>query len=298
MSDFKVLGESGITRPCLVALDMVLSGPLDPQRATVLTKNGNEHLFVLWGCGGWPFEGIIIPTGFMSGYGGEGGRGFSLALCMLYEHDIPIDHVEVTDRKFDSINAGHFPAQWQERVRRAVVPCEMPIPGWVFVPHWNLLKRRRLWRVQHWRSIDIELAEEVEDVDDFSRIVGDKLWSAATGLRRNAPPQRYQHAGLTLRDAWIEFSNEQRRRIGPIPEQPGKNDVKATLRAMKLEEGLLRRAEMAVNSTNHLLHDRNAGWDKAEACFNATVAAMSEMVGRRSPIRVSPVHDDEWISAN
>ena len=138
MMQFQVMGESGYTRPCLVALDRVLSGPSDVQRATVLTKNDNEHLFVLWEKVDWPMKGIIIPTGFTSGYGGEGARGFSLALCMLSEHQVPIDCLGVTEPDFDQIDGGYFPDQWQLQISKSASPCEMPVPAWIFVNHWEL----------------------------------------------------------------------------------------------------------------------------------------------------------------
>ena len=292
MSQFTVLGESGYTRPCLVALDMVLSGPLDPEQATVLTKDGNEHLIVLWECGEWPFEGIIIPTGFASGYSGEGARGFSLALCMLHEQKIPLDHLEVRPAIFDSIDGGRFPETWQERIRDSASACKMPIPGWIFVNHWELTGNHGLWRVQRWRGTGTMWTKFAEAVDDFSSVVGNKLYQACVLVKRSAQPEIYQQVGLLLRDGWIEFSHGIRAKVGELPGQPGKNDVKAVVRALHLDEFVTKKAERAYNSTNALQHDRKANPDKARACFTDSVMAMAKIISARFPDERDSHKDD------
>jgi len=291
LSEIKVLGASGYTRPCLIALDMVLSGPLEPQKATVLTKETEEHLFVLWDCCNWPFEEIIIPKGFKSGYSGEGGRGFSLALCMLYEHNIPIECLEVNPEVFNRIDKGYFPKKWQERVKETASKCDMPVPGWIFVNHWELTKEHRLWRVQRWRSTGIEWTDSADVVDDFSWRVGDKLHQACLTVKRNASSEQCQQSGLVLRDAWIEFSIVVRVKVGDIAGQPGKNDVKAVIEALRLDETLTTRAKKAFDSTNVLQHDRTAGWEKAKACFDASADEMAEIVKASFPSHLDPNRD-------
>ena len=276
---------------------MVLSGPLEPQRATVLTKDSNQHLILLWDCWDWHFDGIIIPNGFKSGYGGEGARGFSLALCMLHERHVPIDCLEVIPRVFNRIDKGKFPDQLQERVKDFTSECEMPVPGWIFVNHWELTKSHRLWRVQQWRSRVIEWTNSADIVDDFSWTIGDKLYQACQRVNRNAPSEIFQQVGLILRDAWIEFSLTVRTRIGEIAEQPGKNDVKAIVEALNLNEDLTRVAKKAYDSTNVLHHDRKAKLEKAEVCFNASVAAMAEIISARFPGQFDP-RKDELIPPN
>jgi hypothetical protein len=288
LSEFQVLGASGYTRPCLIALDMVLSGPLEPQKATVITNAYQEHLFLLWDCWNWPFDGIIIPTGFKSGYTGEGARGFSLALCMLYEHDILIDYVKVGPKTFRRIDEGYFPERWQERVSQTASKCNMPVPEWVFENHWELTKAHRLWRVQLWRNTGIEWTSFADVVDDFSWTVGDKLHQACLTVKRNASSEECQQSGLVLRDAWIEFSQAVRARIADIPAKLGKNDVKAVVEALNLDENLTKGAKKAFDSTNVLQHDRKAGKEKAEECFKASANAMAEIIKAKFPDQVDP----------
>ena len=267
---------------------MVLLGPLEPQRATVVTNTDDEHLFLLWDCWNWPFDGIIIPTGFKSGYSGEGARGFSLALCMLHEHSIPIDCLKVTDTNFRRIDEGYFPEQWQERVSRTAVKCHMPVPEWVFKNHWEMTKAHRLWRVQLWRSTVVQWTDSANVVDDFNWTVGDKLYQACLTVKRNASSEECQQSGLVLRDAWIEFSQAVRGRIGEIASRPGKNDVKAVIEALNLDENLVREAKKAFDSTNSLQHDRKAGPQKATTCFNASADAMAKMIKAKFPGQFDP----------
>lgn len=291
MSEFQVLGVSGYTRTCLIALDMVLSGPLEPQKATVVTNAYQEHLLLLWDCGDWAFDGIIIPTGFKSGYTGEGARGFSLALCMLYEHNIPMDHLKVSPKTFRRIDEGYFPERWQERVSQTALKCNMPVPEWIFKNHWELTKAHRLWRVQLWRNTVIEWTDSANVVDDFSWIVGDKLHQACLTVKRNASSEECQQSGLVLRDAWIEFSQAIRAKIGEIAGQPGRNDVKAVIEALNLDENLTKRAKKAFDYTNVLQHDRKAGREKAKACFEASVDEMAEIIKARFPGQFDPDRD-------
>ena len=292
LGSFRVLGDSGYTRSCLTALDMVLSGPLDPRRATVLTKNGNEHLILLWECGGWPFEGVVIPTGFMSGYGGEGPRGFSLALCMLHQQDIPINRLEVRPAMFDRIDGGDLPERWQKYIQESVIECEMPIPYWVFVNHWELARKRRLWRVQRWRYNGIEWTADADVVDDFSVATGDKLHQVCSAVRRKAPPEICQHAGLDLRDGWIEFAHTIREKVKVVPGNPGQNDVKSVVAALGLSEAVTKLANKAISSANALQHNRNATRELAQACFDDSTKAMAEIIRVRFPGHLDPFKND------
>lgn len=282
---FQVVGDSRRTQRCLVALDTVLSGPLDVQQATILTKNDSEHLLVLWESVGWPNKGFIIPTGFASGYSGEGARGFSLALCMLYEHQVPMYHLNVGESAFDQIDGGYFPDPWQHQISERAEPCEMPIPGWTFVEHWNLAQARRLWRVQswRWRNTVIEWNESASVVDNFNWEIGDKLDRACRALTRSSSIEDCQQVGLILRDAWIKFSRVIRKHLDEDDGRIGKNDVKRVLEAFNLPQALTLKARKAYDLTNKLQHDTRAEHNKAEACFRSSTEAMAKIISLRFP---------------
>ena len=231
MAQFRVRGKSGYTQPCLDALDEILSGPTQIQKATILTRNEVEHLIVLWEYVDHPYEGVIIPTGFASGYRGEGSRGFSKALCMISEKHIDFERLGVSEGVFDQVDSGYFPSEWQYLVREAATQCSMPVQGWVLDLHWGLLQTGQLWRAPRWRWPHIfpEWTGSADQVDGFSKIVGGKLYRAAEALNRDPHPETCQQVGLALRDAWIEFSLAARqcaRLTITEPEKKGRNDVK------------------------------------------------------------------------
>ena len=57
MSQFRVLGESGVTQPYLIVLESALSGRTPVEKATVLAKNDVEYLFVLCESLDWLYLG-------------------------------------------------------------------------------------------------------------------------------------------------------------------------------------------------------------------------------------------------
>ena len=299
VNQFRLAGESGITQPCLIALESALAGPAPVQKVTVLTNNGREHLFLLWESFDRPYFGAIIPSGFKSGYAGEGGRGFSLALCMIHELQIPIEHLKVRASVFDRIDGGDFPVAWQRQVSESASPLEMPIGGWVFNNHWQLLTDRRLWRVQGWkrRNSPVRWQKPAIDVDKFSWDVGDKLFIASEYLTRNAQPENCQKMGLMLRDAWIEFTGKARLHSEEIDEGIGKNDVKRVLDELRLTADIAAKAKKSYSRTLNLQHDRGAEPQAAERCFNETVEAMAEIIEMCLP-GVSDPRRHNLISTN
>ena len=246
----------------------------------MLTKNDNRHLFVLWESDDWHLKCIIIPSGFASGYSGEGPRGFSLALCMLSEHQIPIDGLGLTESEFDQIDDGYLPDQWQLQISETASPFPMPIPGWILVNHWELARNQRLWRVQSWRWRDavIKWNESASIIDDFSWEIGDKLYRACRALTLNSQSEDCQHVGLILRDAWTEFSRIVRKAIEEDSGRLGRNDVKGVVAALNLPQAITRRAKIAYNSTNALQHDLRAIPEDAVACFSNSTEAMAEII--------------------
>jgi hypothetical protein len=290
MPDLYLFGVSGITRPCLIALDMVLSGPLAPQQATIVTTNNRDHLFILWDCGQpaeWPFQGFIIPTGFASGYGGEGARGFSLALCMLQEHGIPLSHINVDRTLFTEIDSGNISDELQVRIREASVPLDMPVPNWVFAQHWELAQSHRLWRVQYWRGLGIEWSLDADTVNDFSWNTGDKLYWSSIEIGKNTSPMSCQRSALHLRDAWYEFNKEIRRLNPQLAKESGKDHVDATVDALVSDAGLDSavgtQAKKSLSKAKSLQHDRGANVEETSSLFTNTVAAMAGIIRQCYP---------------
>ena len=213
---------------------------------------------------------------------------------MLHEQGIPIDHLTVPRPVFDQIDGGHFPNQLQRQVSESASPCEMPIPGWIFVGHWELALKRRLWRVQswRWRNTVIQWTESARAIDDFNWDVGDKLDRASRTLTRNSQPEHCQHVGLILRDAWIEFTRIAREDIDEGSAELGRSDLKGVIDALKLPEDISRKARRTYNSTNALQHDLRAVPEDAVACFSRTTEAMAGVIGACFPGRRDQRMDD------
>lgn len=291
---FQAIGESGITQSCLVALDSQLSGPSQVHRATVLTKYGNTHLVILWERGEQPRSGFIIRAGFRSGHGGEGVRGFSLALCMIHDHQVPIDCLEVEASIFDRIDGGYLPDLWQTKIVQSVSRCAMPIPGWTLSKHWELAQEGRLWRVQRWRWNDavIQWNESAEVIDDFNWELGDKLNQACETLAPNSQTEDCQQVGLILRDTWIQFSHIVREDFNGAHADIGKNDVKGIIDVLNLPQDVAQKAKQAYGLTLALQHHRGATFEEAIVCFNSSTETMGEIINIRFPGKKDPRRTD------
>lgn len=285
MNQSRVLGKSRVTQPCLIALESALSGPIPVEKATVLTKNDVEHLFVLWESLDWPYQGAIIPSGFASGYGGEGGRGFSLAVCMILDQRIPMEHVKVRHDVFDKIDRGFFSMVWQKEICDSGSGSDIPLENWVFKSHRELMLAHRLWRAQSWQMWNSVMAwpHPAFTVDKFSCDVGDRLYLASKNLGHNVQPEICQQVGLMLRDAWIEFSRVARSELEETGFKIGKDDVKRVLEGLRLSNAIIAKAKQAHARANALQHDRGATPDLARRCFDNTVGAMAEIIQTRFP---------------
>ena len=292
------MGETGITQSCLVELDKTLSGPSQVERATVLTKDAQDHLFILWERIEQPGFGFIIPAGFRSGHdGGEGIRGFSLALCMLHDYQVPIDCLEVKASVFDKIDRGYLPSLWQTQIIQSASPYTMPISGWTLGKHWELTQEGRLWRAQSWRWNDtvIQWNESAEAIDNFNWDISDKLNQVCETLAPNSRTEDCQQVGLILRDAWIEFSRIARKDLGKVHAGIGKNDVKGIIKALSLPQDVAQRAEQTFSSTLTLQHHLGAKAEEAIACFDSSTESMAEIIdalfpGQSDPRRAGMVH--------
>ena len=178
-------GQSGYTVTCLQAIDAILSSGALPERVTIVTHIYNrtsrplqeEHLFIFWN---WKFVPVVvIPSGFASGYPGEGPKGFALAICMIKDRNIPIDFTEISEKEFRLID--------EERISEVDDPLLMKIKAkseslgsmyyeWVPGEMDELLQRGQLWKAFHWRETKTDmLTEAIGYVDSHDSEVGRKL---------------------------------------------------------------------------------------------------------------------------
>jgi hypothetical protein len=93
LAGIQYLGEDGVTQPCKRAIVGLLQEGERVTTARILTQ-GTTHAFLLIINPGWV---LAIKSGFSSGYGGEGPRGFSRVLQLLFEHGAEMLEYEVDE---------------------------------------------------------------------------------------------------------------------------------------------------------------------------------------------------------
>lgn len=114
-SPYQYIGEYGVSQTCLHAVRVIITGgylassgvECGPTAATLITRTGfsvkghGEHAFVFWD---WILPITVVPSGFASGYSGEGSRALALALMMMRAKDIPVYEVGVDGGVFSRLN--------------------------------------------------------------------------------------------------------------------------------------------------------------------------------------------------
>jgi hypothetical protein len=113
---YQYLGEYGNTSVCLKAIGLILTSTgfydehgrdLLPSAVTLVTraqgllKDTPQHAFVFWD---WILACTVVPSGFTSGYPGEGPRGLAYALLMVQAKNIPLYALEINGGMFDRLN--------------------------------------------------------------------------------------------------------------------------------------------------------------------------------------------------
>ena len=178
-----------------------------PRSATVVSghaEHASHHLFLLWAWG--RTEVLIIPSGFSSGYPGEGPRGFSLGLCMLRNLEIPTSVIRLTDEQFERIDWGHCPIKDLRMIKYKGVVADVLDCGWILKTHAQLLSARRLHIALYWRDMGEAWTPYADLVGAVCDKAGDRLVIAAGLLRSGATREECQQCGILLRDAWIDCS--------------------------------------------------------------------------------------------
>jgi hypothetical protein len=276
------LGASGYTRQCLVAIDAILNSGCLPKRAIIVStfprgsNRGQYHLFVFVD---WDhFHITVVPSGFASGYGGEGPRGFSLAICLIREKGIPIWTIDVEDADFRKIDLGEV-RYWNDRLLRDILvrseECQWPWPGWTAEAHEQLLERGLLWHECYWRQPETDqITRAISEIDIEFPVVGQKLRLARKKVDESRNSEELQQVGILIRDAWIEFSNAACVALQVDSSDVENDKVINRLKKLKLEDELLDSCRASLNLSLKVQHDRAATKDKAEMCLMLSVFSM------------------------
>ena len=281
------LGSSGYTQECLLAIDAILNSGCLPEKATIVSTPKHEridgrldHLFIFWNWHYFPL--VIIPSGFASGYSGEGSKGFSLTICMIREKGILIDSVFLDESEFSSIDRGEIQDvnhPIYTKIKLNSEPIDWAWPDWILDKHALLLSRGQIWREFRWRKQKTDwLSNAIGALDILvSEDVGRKLRLALKKLNESEQKEEWQTVGILVRDAWIEMTQElcNQKKIDTSDIEADKVvDRLIKLKINTKDEKLFNLAKAAFNLSFKTYHDRNIGRFIARACLVSTIASM------------------------
>ena len=158
-NDIQYMGMSGISVPCLDAVEKIVTDEHPPSGVTLgstlqrptPTSRGipGEHLFLAWGWGGVPLT--VVHSGFATGYPGEGPRTFSLALCMILNENIKVASVKCDARVFDMIDEKRVterviePFRCKDMLDNSEPRNEWIANGWIHPAHLEALESGSFW---------------------------------------------------------------------------------------------------------------------------------------------------------
>jgi len=283
------LGESGITSKCLLAISSILNSGCLPESVTITTLGPEhhpshvveKHLFLFWNWG--HFKLTIVPSGFASGYSGEGPMGFSLALCMIRSKQIPFYHMYVNETEFETINKGRIlqvgnPLYQRIKVNAQRLPCFYH--GWILPGHEELLTRGQLWRCFTWYSEPQSdwITEAIGDIDLYYPEVGKTLRIAVKKLNEVESIKEWQTVGILLRDAWIELIQKICHEKGVDLSGIGHDQVSGMLGKLYLSEKIERFMKSVFDFSLHIQHNRKIDRSVTRAALAATVLSMQMLL--------------------
>jgi len=283
------LGESGLTQPCLQAISAILNSGILPEQATIVTYAADtssnrvqqNHLFLFWNWGYAPL--IVIPSGFASGYSGEGPSGFALAICMIREKGIPINGTAVKEPVFNAIDKGkiiYADDQIFKDIKAESETCHWPWYDWVPEDYEEALKRGRLWYHPYLQSYTPTnpVYLTIANVDLFNSDVGKKLRLAEDKIRKGEQAEDWQNAGLLIRDAWIELSQCLCDLEKIDTSDIEKDKVIDKLKKLKLDERILNLAKATFDLSFKVYHDRKITKEVAIACVRSSIFTIQSIV--------------------
>jgi hypothetical protein len=282
-------GNSGYTQPCLLAISAILNSGILPERATIISHIYNskserlqeEHLFVFWN---WQYiPVVVIPSGFASGYGGEGPKGFALAICMIKEKGIPLDGIFVEEPVFNAIDKGrveYTDAQIIKDVKSKSESLRWPCYDWVPEDLEDLLERGQLHRHLYLQGYDLPnpIKGAISNVDLFDPDVGKKLRLAEEKISNGIQTEDWQNAGLLIRDSWIELSQSLCEKETVDISEIEKDKVIDKLKTIKLDDRLLNLAKSSFALSFKVHHDREITKEVAIACVRSSIFTMQSII--------------------
>ncbi len=109
-------GIPGVTRECMEAVMRLIQFNDQINKADILTWSNRHCLLLSINTG----DLVAIKSGFTSGYGGEGPKGFSYTLQLLKAHGVEIDEYQIRRdmmHRLDSSCLTHLDLEWVKHAR-------------------------------------------------------------------------------------------------------------------------------------------------------------------------------------
>lgn len=278
------LGMSGISLPCLLAIEAILDSKELPERATIVTyvkgrrSRKEVHLFLFHDWCHVPLT--VVKSGFASGYPGEAPEAFSLAICMIRSKAIPIYEFDAGMTEFRLIGQGRIDKLLHQRIMTESELLTWPWPQWILNEHEDLLDKGKLWKGLYWRGEKSDwLTKAIGGIAEYDPIAGKKLRLAVDQLEGFDETEQLQQIGILVRDAWIEFTQKIWAGLTDIDKSGiGPNDVKGMLTQSNLDNEPARIASLAFDMAIKVQHDRNVTFDFTRGCVVITALAMDMLI--------------------
>jgi hypothetical protein len=284
------LGISGDPDSCLMAIDAILNSGVLPKRAIILslqyprTNDRQDHLFIFEDWGHFPLT--IIPSGFASGYPGQGPRSFSLAICLLREKGIPIYGCYVQDRVFKAVDKNQIEFSDDtlfKQIRLESKEYSWPWPMWVNERYEQMLERGLLWQECYWRYPKTnQFTDSISEIEIQYPTVGKKLRLAKKDLDEFKNKEELQQIGILIRDAWIEFSNAFCIELKIDTTDVPTDNVIQKLKKLPIEDELLDSCRASLNLSLKVQHDRKIKEDVVSLCLYSSAFSMYSLLCRFS----------------
>lgn len=282
-------GTSGYTQPCILAICSILNSGILPESATIVSHARNRrsqslqenHLFIFWNWQYYPV--VVIPSGFASGYTGEGSKGFALAICLIREKGIPLSGISVNETVFyelDNSQVLYTDTQVLHEIKAKSEILNWPWYNWVPIEYEEALERKQLWRHQYLQGyhFDNYISNAISNIDLIDPIVGKKLRLAVECVKYSLGVESWQQSGQLIRDSWIEISDTLCK-IEQIDTSEMRTDnVSEKLAKLKLDEKIYKLAKASFDLNSKVRHDRKIKNEIAMACVVSSIFIMQGIV--------------------
>lgn len=140
------VGIAGATQPCQEAIERLLMSGADLHTALIITCRAGanpDHAFLLTV---GEHDQVIVKSGFSSGYGGTGPKGFSAVLDLLQWHEVALDEALVDADLMARLDASALTLADLETIRTSPRPSPKRLWDYLILERDEQVRERNPWR--------------------------------------------------------------------------------------------------------------------------------------------------------